>query len=125
MKTSSLIAPDVIDPGNSFSHDDAISGSDSNIWFVAMQTEMSCLESYHTWTLTSLLSTQVAIKVRWVYKVKRNIEGSIERRRARLVVKGFTQSPGIDFTETYAPVLKYDSLPAILAIFAVDNLYLF
>ena len=122
MKTSSLIAPDVIDPGNSFSHDDAISGSDSNLWFVAMQTEISCLESNHTWTLTSLLSTQVAIKVRWVYKVKRNIKGSFERRRARL---GFTQSPGIDFTETYAPVLKYDSLPAILAIFAVDNLYLF
>lgn len=57
--------------------------------------------------------------------MKRNIEGSIELRRARLVVKGFTQSPGIDFTETYSPVLKYDSLPAILAIFAVDNLYLF
>lgn len=100
---------DVIDPGNSFSYHDAVSGSDSNLWFAAMQTEMSCLETNHTWTLTALPSNQVAIKVRWVYKVKINIDGSIERRQARLVVKGFTQRSGIDFTEIYAPVLKYDS----------------
>jgi hypothetical protein len=45
-----------------------------------------------------------------VYKVKCIIEGSIERRRARLVVKEITQRPRIDFTETYVPVMKYDSL---------------
>ena len=114
-----------IDPSNWFSYQDAVSGSDSAFWFSAMQTEMSCLETNHTWTLASLPPDHVAIKVRWVYKVKLNIDGSIERRRARLVVKGFTQRPGIDFNETYAPVLKYYSLSAILAIAAVDDIDLF
>lgn len=116
---------DIDDPGNSFTYLEAVSGSDSSFWLAAMQKEMSFLEDNLTWTLTSLQSNHVAIKVRWVYKVKRNIDGSIERRRARLVVKGFTQRPGIDFTETFSPVLKYDSLRVILAIAAVDDLDLF
>jgi hypothetical protein len=122
---------DTIDPCNSFSYQEAVLGCDV-FWFTAMQIEMSCMETNHTLTLTSLPPDHVAIKVRWMYKVKRYIDGSIKRRRARLVVKGFTQRPGIDFTETsYAPVpmilqfLEYDSLQAILAIAAVDYLDLF
>jgi hypothetical protein len=109
---------DTIDPCNSFSYQEAVLGCDSVFWFTAMQIEMSCMETNHTLTLTSLPPDHVAIKVRWMYKVKRYIDGSIKRRRARLLVKGFTQRPGIDFTETsYAPV------PMIL--FNFSNMILF
>jgi hypothetical protein len=56
------------------------------------------------------------IKSKWVFKVKRNADGSVQRFRARLVAKGFTQVPGSDYYETYSPVFSYTSLRTVLAI---------
>jgi Reverse transcriptase (RNA-dependent DNA polymerase) len=53
---------------------------------------------------------------RWVFKIKRASDGSIEKYKARLVAKGFTQKEGVDYTETYAPTLRYKSLRIILAL---------
>ena len=55
---------------------------------------------------------------RWVFKTKLNPDGSIERFKARIVVKGYSQISGIDYTETFAPVMRYDSLHLILALAA-------
>jgi hypothetical protein len=57
-----------------------------------------------------------------VFKIKPGYPGVSERYKARLVAKGFAQSYGIDYSETFAPVLKYDSLQTILAIIAFRNL---
>jgi Reverse transcriptase (RNA-dependent DNA polymerase) len=53
---------------------------------------------------------QKAISCKWVLHIKRNKEGQISRFKARLVAKGFTQVPGHDFTFTFAPVARWDSL---------------
>ena len=58
------------------------------------------------------------MKCKWIYKVKYKPSGEIERFKARLVAKGFSQVAGIDFTETYAPVIKYD---AVRAVFVISN----
>jgi hypothetical protein len=61
-------------------------------------------------------------RAKWVYKIKTNPDNSIERYKARLVVRGFSQKPGIDFTETFAPVAKYSSLRLQFAKAAQENL---
>jgi len=52
----------------------------------------------------------------WVFKVKRNSDGSVERFKARIVAKGYSQVKGLDYDETFAPVTRYDSLRLIIAL---------
>jgi hypothetical protein len=59
-----------------------------------------------------------------VFKVKRNADGSIERYKARLVAQGFSQRPGVDFTETFAPTTKWAALRSIFALAAFEDLEL-
>ena len=62
------------------------------------------------------------VKSKWVFKVKYNNDKSVQRYRARLVAKGFTQMPGTDFFETYSPVFGYTSLRVLLAKAAAEDL---
>ena len=64
------------------------------------------------------------VKSKWVFKVKYNDDNTVQRFRARLVAKGFTQVPGSDFYETYSPVFSYTSLRTIFAIAADRDLRL-
>lgn len=61
------------------------------------------------------------INSRWVFKIKRNADGTVECYKARLVVKGYAQISGIDYDETFAPVTRYDSLRLIIVIAAKSN----
>jgi transposase InsO family protein len=90
-------------------------------WERAMQEELDSIKANDTYALVPLPAGRQAIGSKWVYKVKRHADGSVDRFKARLVAKGYSQLYGIDFTETFAPVVRFSSLRAVLAIAAAND----
>ena len=58
------------------------------------------------------------IGVKWIFKTKLNLDGSIQKKTAKLVAKGYSQQPGIDFQETFAPVARLDTIRTLIALVA-------
>ena len=86
----------------------------------AMQDELNSIHANQTWELCDLPAGKHAVGTKWVYKVKRKVDGSIDRYKARLVAKGYAQKEGIDYEETFAPVTKMNTIMTVLAI-AIHN----
>lgn len=76
-------------------------------WVDAMNKELKTLEDNNTWIVRTVPPGKRAIGCKWVYKIKHNANGSIERFKDRLVAKGYTQSEGIDYHETFSLVAKW------------------
>lgn len=105
-------------------YDDAMNCDEKEKWIDAMREEHNSLMKNETWKLVKLPEGKKAIDNRWVYKIKHNPKGEIDRFKARLVIRGFTQEYGIDYNETFSPVVKFTSIRTILAIAAARNLKL-
>ncbi|GKV27237.1 hypothetical protein SLEP1_g36430 [Rubroshorea leprosula] len=89
----------------------------SSHWVKAMQEELVALQKNATWTLVPLPSPSInVVGSRWVFKTKLHSDGSLDRFKARLVAKGFSQIPGVDFDETFSPVLKPTTLRLVIAL---------
>lgn len=87
-------------------------------WKEAVQNEINALVKNNTWTLTNLPPGKKTVGCKWVFSVKHKADGSIERFKARFVAKGFTQSYGIDYQETFAPVAKVNTIHVLLSLVA-------
>lgn len=85
-------------------------------WKRAMDEEMASLIENDTWSLVELPKGSRCVKTKWVYKTKKDSDGHITRHKARLVAKGYTQRFGVDYDETYAPVVRYTSVRLLMAI---------
>nr|GEY71278.1 Gag-pre-integrase domain, Gag-polypeptide of LTR copia-type [Tanacetum cinerariifolium] len=85
-------------------------------WREAMQKKVKALKKNGTWTLEYLPEGKRAIDLKWVYKFKFKPNGEVERYKARLVSKGFTQMEGVDYHDTFAPVAKLVTVRTLLAI---------
>lgn len=94
--------------------------NDYKKWESAMNEEMASLNENNTWDLIHLPKGKKVIKTKWVFKTKRDVDGNVIRHKARLVVKGFTQRYGIDYDQTYSPVVRYTSIRFLIAL-AVKN----
>jgi hypothetical protein len=83
-----------------------------------MNQEIDSIEKNKTWDLVDLPTHKKSIGVKCVYKTKLNEKGQIEKHKARYVVKGFSQQPGIDYGETFATIVRLDTVRTLLAIAA-------
>ena len=108
--------------GEPSSYQEAMRAPEAEKWRFAMEEEMASLRANGTWDLVSLPPGVKPIPCKWVYKLKRDADGNVERYKARLVVKGFMQREGIDYNEVFAPVSKHTSLRTLLSIVAEQNL---
>lgn len=108
-------APDETEPSsfsvaNKFQH-----------WQKAMTAEYDALMRNRTWTLVPPVKNANIVDCKWVYKIKRDQSGSVKRYKARLVAKGFHQQPGIDYHETFSPVVKFTTVRVVLSLAVSQN----
>ncbi|CAI7927996.1 unnamed protein product [Closterium sp. NIES-54] len=101
------------------SMEEALAGDDQEAWLASREDEFQSHMENETWTLTNLLPGRKALDYTWVLRVKTDAEGRLERRKTRLVIKGFQQREGIEFQEVFALVAKAPTLRLLLAAAAV------
>ena len=90
-------------------------------WRNAATGEIDALERSGTWTVTDLPPGKQAIGCKWIFKIKFNADGTVERYKARLVACGNKQEEGVDYNETFAPVVKMNTVRTLLGISAARD----
>ena len=95
---------------------DALNSVHSEEWKKAMNSEYSSLMKNKTWTLVPRPADINVVGNRWLYKLKRNGDGTINRFKSRLVAQGFTQTHGIDYDEVFSPVARNSAIRCLLAL---------
>ena len=103
---------------------EAITRPDADKWIAAAIDEVKSLINNKTWEVVPLPHGRKAIGSRWVFKIKRNSDGSIERYKGRLVAKGFLQREGVDYSETFAPTVRLSAVRTVLALAAKEDMEL-
>ncbi|CAI7813642.1 unnamed protein product [Closterium sp. NIES-53] len=101
----------------------ALGGEHKEKWLEAMDRELKALEDRSTWKIVrvGVARNKTVLTGKWVFRVKTKADGTIDKFKARRVVRGFDQEHGQDFTETFAPISRHTSLRILLAIVAMKR----
>ncbi|CAI7882182.1 unnamed protein product, partial [Closterium sp. NIES-53] len=108
-------------PGEPATLKEALESSDAEEWKKAMESELKSIEENGTWELVELPEGRKAITSKWLFKIKSDADGKIERYKSRLVAKGYQQKERVDYKELFAPVVKPTTLRTLLAGAAIKG----
>lgn len=100
---------------------EAFSGEYSTEWKKATDSEFNSLIENDTWELVPLPEGKHVVGSKWVFKVKRDENGCVQRYKARLVAQGYTQAEGIDYSEVFSPVVRSTTIRSLLALSSAKN----
>lgn len=112
----------VVDP---VTFQEAVSNPQKDLWMDAMREEMQSMQHNKVWELVELPEGCKPVGFKWVYKTKRDPNGKIERFKAKLVAKGYTQREGIDYVDLFSPMSSKDTFRVIMALVAHYDLELY
>ncbi len=101
---------------------EAMASRDVTFWKEAIDDEMSSILENNTWVLSDLPPGSKPLGCKWIFKKKMKVNGTIDKFKARLVIQGFRQKPGIDYFDTYAPVARISTIRLLIALASIHNL---
>ena len=97
---------------------EAVNSPDADQWKRAMEEEISCLRKNNAWELVSRPTNQKVVSSKWLFKIKRDADGNPVRYKARFVARGFSQTPGVDYQDTFSPTVSHASVRLLFALAA-------
>ena len=104
--------------------EEAMSCSEKEKWKEAMEAEFQSLQTNQVWDLVTPPKDCKVINSKWVFKCKLGEHGQVERYKAHVVAQGYSQRPGIDYEETFSPVVHFESVRSVMALAVHGNMKL-
>ena len=99
-----------------------MSSPEAPYWKEAINDEVESILQNHTWELVDLPLSSKPLGYKWIFKKKMKADGSIDKYKARLVIKGYKQKEGLDYFDTYSSMTRISSIRMLIAIAAIHNL---
>ena len=124
-RTEKSFGPDFLTymlEGEPQTYKEAVNSMESLMWKEVIKSEIDSILHNHTWELVDLSSGCKPLSSKWIFKRKRKVDGSIDKYKARLVIKGYRQTEGLDYFDTYSHVTRINSIRMVLAIAALKDL---
>ena len=87
---------------------------ENEYWIRAMNEEIDQMENNKTWTLVPRPKDKNVIKTMWVFRIKLNEKGEVTNNKSRLVCKGYAQEEGIDYGDTFSPIVRFEGVRTLL-----------
>ena len=125
IRTSKFFGPDFLtylleDEPQSFK--EAMSSLEAPYWKEAINDEVESILQNHTWELVDLPPGSKPLGYKWIFKKKMKADGSIDKYKAKSVIKGYKQKEGLDYFDTYSLITRISSIRMLIAIAAIQNL---
>lgn len=98
-------------------------GASQKVWKEAMNEEYQLVMKNDAWEIVPRLEDKSVVTSKWIYKIKHAVDGSIDKYKARLMARGFSQKEGEDYNESFAPVARYTSIRSIISLVASWELH--
>ena len=108
--------------GEPRTYKEVVNSTEGLVWKEAIKSEIESILHNHNWELVNLPPGCKPLSFKWVFKRKRKVDGSIDKYKARLAIKGYKQTEVLDYFDTYSPITRINSIRMVLAITSLRNL---